>query len=193
MPTNNFNYSYPGLNSGGWGQQQQNPWQWSGGQQSQPGGLFNGSALNSWQQPTEAGNSQAPMSGGTDWGSFFSGLQGLFGGGSGFGGGTWQGYNMPYQTTPETFNSFGPQNPAQRGGENTGLTGNTGFAPASGYTPTTPTTTANPVTDPSLAGYQAWGQSGGAPTLIPLVTARMLYGEAPPGAIGYNPNTGQWE
>lgn len=61
-----------------------------------------------------------------------------------------------------------------------------------GYTPTNYQTTANPATDPSLAAYQAWGQSS-APTLLPLVTAQMLYGPAPAGAKGFNTNTGQWE
>jgi hypothetical protein len=207
MPSNNyFNYSYPGLNSGGgvggFGGSTANPWSWSGGQQAnQNGGQFNSGALNSWSpSPIEQTNPS-----GMDWSGL---LGGLFGMGGMFGQPNSFGPQSPY--VPPS--SFGPQNPAYRPpGSTTGSFGpyptgpvdgaglfggqpTAGITPASNYTPQTPTTTANPVTDPSLAGAQAWGQSGGAPTLIPSVTASMLgYGQAPAGARGFNPNTGQWE
>jgi hypothetical protein len=196
MPQNMFNYSYPGFSQGfgSLGGSQANPWSWSG-QQNQQGGQFNPQALSSWQSP-ETSQGMGGMGGGSgiDWGSFFGGL---FGGGGGSGGGLFGG-GTGYQTGPYPYTGFGPQppsnftNPAARGPtpSTTPIQG----GPATNYNPTTPQITANPVTDPSLAGFQAWGQSGGAPNLINPVTASFLgYGAAPPGASGYNPNTGQWE
>jgi hypothetical protein len=238
MPSNNyFNYSYPGLNSGGgvggFGGSTANPWSWSGGQQAnQNGGQFNSGALNSWSpSPIEQTNPS-----GMDWSGLLGGLfgmGGMFGQPNSFGpqspyvppssfGPQNPAYrppgSTPYQTTPQPITGgFGPYptGPYEPGTSYTGdpnsqslynmgwnpsnptpTSGPTGYStgsvPASGYTGSTPTAPTG--TDPSLAGFQSWGQSGGAPTLLAPQTASFLgYGSPPPGSKGFNPNTGQWE
>lgn len=187
-----YGSSVPYMSSGGWSPGWSQPWQQQPKQGMNPmGNMSGGYQPMGFDMSSMYGGYSDPMQSFNDWNQqppqWWSQPPSWWGQQSYTGGNPLQrgGANSGTNTG---FNSFGPQAPTGSPTQTAGMT------PASNYTPTTPTYSANPVTDPSLAASQAWGQSGGAPTLIPTVTASMLgYGTAPPGAKGYNPNTGQWE